>query len=122
MSDPNFVLLYVQSPLESAAFYRRLLGKPPVDEAPTFVMFVLDSGVRLGLWARSGVMPPATAPGGAELCFTEPDAAALDARFADWQAQGLPVLQAPTEMDFGRTFVVADPDGHRLRVFTPGGQ
>ena len=23
-------------------------------------------------------------------------------------------------MDFGHTFVAADPDGHRLRVFVPG--
>jgi hypothetical protein len=30
------------------------------------------------------------------------------------------ILQPPTEMDFGRTFTAADPDGHRLRVFKPG--
>jgi hypothetical protein len=27
------------------------------------------------------------------------------------------VVQEPTRMDFGFTFVVADPDGHRLRPF-----
>ena len=27
--------------------------------------------------------------------------------------------QAPTDLDFGRTFVALDPDGHRLRVFAP---
>ena len=25
----------------------------------------------------------------------------------------------PTDMEFGRTFVALDPDGHRLRVFAP---
>jgi hypothetical protein len=29
------------------------------------------------------------------------------------------VLQRPVDLDFGRTFVVLDPDGHRLRVFAP---
>jgi predicted enzyme related to lactoylglutathione lyase len=37
----------------------------------------------------------------------------------DWRKRGLTIAQAPTSMDFGRTFVVLDPDGHRLRVFTP---
>jgi len=27
------------------------------------------------------------------------------------------VRQEPTDMDFGFTFTMADPDGHRLRVF-----
>jgi hypothetical protein len=26
------------------------------------------------------------------------------------------MLQAPADMDFGRTFVALDPDNHRLRV------
>ncbi|WP_374468302.1 hypothetical protein [Ferrovibrio sp.] len=30
------------------------------------------------------------------------------------------ILQPPTAMDFGYTFLAADPDGHRLRVFAPG--
>jgi len=32
---------------------------------------------------------------------------------------GLVIVQAPTEMDFGYTFVASDPDGYRLRVFSP---
>ena len=47
--------------------------------------------------------------------------AAVDATHADWKERGLPILQSPTEMDFGRTFVAGDPDGHRLRVFFPTG-
>eukprot|EP01035_Chromulina_nebulosa_P002685 gene2685-biopygen2256 len=31
------------------------------------------------------------------------------------------VMLEPTQMDFGHTFVATDPDGHRLRVFVPGG-
>lgn len=119
MSDPNFVLLYVASPTASAAFYADLLGKPPVETSPTFAMFALDSGVMLGLWASATVLPTANLPGGGELAMTVPDNAALDARYVDWAARGMVIAQAPTQMDFGYTFVALDPDGHRLRVFAP---
>lgn len=119
MSDPTFVLLYVADPLASAAFYARLLGKPAVEASPGFALFALESGVMLGLWAAAGVQPAATAPGGAELAFTVADAAAVDERCQAWRALGLPILQPPTQMDFGTTFTAQDPDGHRLRVFAP---
>lgn len=120
MLDPNFVLLYVDNPAASAAFYADLLGRSPVEASPTFAMFALASGLRLGLWSRHTVEPAAAAAGGgAELGFPVADAAAVDALHADWRARGLPVAQAPTAMDFGHTFVALDPDGHRLRVFAP---
>jgi predicted enzyme related to lactoylglutathione lyase len=49
-------------------------------------------------------------------------AADVDAVHADWAARGLAIAQPPTELDFGRTFVALDPDGHRLRVFKPGAE
>ena len=36
-----------------------------------------------------------------------------------WVSRGVTIAQAPTDLDFGRTFVALDPDGHRLRVFRP---
>jgi catechol 2,3-dioxygenase-like lactoylglutathione lyase family enzyme len=118
--NPTYVLLYVDDPAASGAFYGRLLDRRPVEASPGFVMFVLESGVKLGLWLRRDVAPPAAgAPGATELCFTEPSADAVRARHAAWKAQGIPIAQAPTEMDFGTTFVGLDPDGHRLRVFVP---
>ena len=119
MSHPPFILLYVASPAESSAFYTRLLGKPPIEHSPTFAMFALDAGLMLGLWASAGVEPAATPSGGSELAFAVQDAAAVDARFEAWQSFGLPILQTPTTMDFGYTFTATDPDGHRLRVFSP---
>ena len=38
---------------------------------------------------------------------------------ADWKDKGALILKAPETMDFGLTFLAADPDGHRLRVFCP---
>jgi catechol 2,3-dioxygenase-like lactoylglutathione lyase family enzyme len=120
MSDFNFVLLYVESPLASAAFYATLLGRAPVEQSPSFAMFAMASGVMLGLWARNTVEPkPTGANGGSEICFTVPDGGAVDQTHADWRKRGLAIAQAPTTMDFGRTFVGLDPDGHRLRVFAP---
>ena len=120
MPDPNFVILYVDSPAASAAFYADLLGKPPVESSPTFAMFALESGVMLGLWSRHSVEPAATASaGGGEIAFTVADVDAVHAAHADWRKRGLTVIQAPTRLDFGHTFVALDPDGHRLRVFAP---
>lgn len=120
---PNFVLLYVASPTESAGFYARLLAQPPVESSPTFAMFALGSGVMLGLWARHTVEPAAAGrPGSTELAFTQPSREAVDALHAEWQERGLPIIQVPTVMDFGYTFTATDPDGHRLRVFAPQGR
>jgi catechol 2,3-dioxygenase-like lactoylglutathione lyase family enzyme len=120
MRDPNFLILYVGSPAMSAAFYERLLGRKPADASPNFAMFALDGGLMLGLWARSDVRPPARlAGGGHEICFTAQDNAAVDQLHARWREQGLPIAQAPVEMDFGYTFTALDPDEHRLRVFAP---
>jgi catechol 2,3-dioxygenase-like lactoylglutathione lyase family enzyme len=123
MPNPNYVLLYVDNPPVSAAFYTELLGKPPVDTSPTFVLFALESGVMLGLWSKHTVEPSASASfGGSELAFSAQDTDSLQSMYTRWCAQGLRIVQTPTDKEFGRTFVALDPDGHRLRAFTPTGQ
>ncbi|ARB82740.1 MULTISPECIES: VOC family protein [Yersinia] len=118
MADPNFIILYVDSPANSATFYGDLLAKAPVELHPTFAMFALDSGMMLGLWSKHTVEPAATATGGGgEVAFALADKAAVQSLYNDWQQRGLPILQQPLQMDFGYTFVALDPDGHRLRVF-----
>jgi predicted enzyme related to lactoylglutathione lyase len=120
MANPHFVLFYVENPTASANFYRKLIEREPVDASPTFVMFALREGLMLGLWARAGVSPPDHAPaGGGDLSFPADDYAEVDATHARWKGLGVSILQPPTDMDFGRTFVALDPDGHRLRVFSP---
>ncbi|MFH6781248.1 MULTISPECIES: VOC family protein [Methylobacterium] len=121
MLQPTYTLLYVDDPEASGRVYAALLGRAPVEAGPTFVLFAFEGGMRLGLWSRHTVVPAAAASGGgAEVAFTVADDAALEATHAAWAERGLPILQPPTEMDFGRTFVALDPDGHRLRVFRPG--
>lgn len=117
MKAPNFLLLYVDNPSASAAFYEKLLGRPPVENSANFAMFVLDNGLKLGFWRAGEVEPKPTArPGGAEIIFALDAAEAVDALCADWRKKGLPIAQEPTAMDFGYTFVALDPDGHRLRA------
>ena len=119
MADPNFIILYVDSPTASAAFYAELLGKPPVESSATFAMFALPSGVVLGLWSRHTV-EPAPAPtlgGGSEVAFAVESRDQVTSLYDAWRGRGLRVAQEPVDMDFGHTFVALDPDGHRLRVF-----
>lgn len=120
MTDPNFLILYVDKPLASAAFYAGLLGKPAIEASPTFAMFKLESGVMLGLWSKHTVEPAATATGGgSELAIAVGDNQTVDTLYAEWNRRELVIAQEPTNLDFGYTFVALDPDGHRLRVFAP---
>ena len=120
MLDPNFFILYVDSPAASAAFYADLIGHAPVQASPNFALLALQSGVKLGLRSRREVEPAATVTGGGtELAFAVDSDATVTSMHAEWARRGLPILQAPVRMNFGYTFVAADPDGHRLRVVAP---
>ena len=118
MTNLNFVLLYVTEPSRSAEFYASLLGRRPMENSPGFAMFVLDNGLKLGLWRRSEVQPPAEgAPGSSELILAVENDRQVDDLFAEWAGNGVVIAQNPTRMDFGYTFTGLDPDGHRLRVY-----
>ncbi|MCR0983428.1 VOC family protein [Roseomonas populi] len=114
MLDLSLTILLVDSPEASAAFYAALLGREPVEASPTFALFVTPGG-RIALWSRRTVEPaPEAVAGAAELAFTVED---VDATHAAWVAQGLRVLMPPRDLDFGRSAVALDPDGHRLRAY-----
>lgn len=118
MQYPDLVILYVDQPSRSADFYARLFDLQPQELSPTFAMLKFGSGMRLGLWSRHTAEPAVEMTGGGgELAVLLENFDALDACYARWQALGLPILQAMTDMDFGRTFVALDPDGHRLRAY-----
>lgn len=111
----GFVLLFVSNPLRSSLFYQDLLEVKPIEESPTFVMFALGNGVMLGLWSKYTAEPRVGAEGGAmEIGFPTED---VDALYELWGKKHVTVAQKPTDMDFGRTFVVLDPDGHRIRAY-----
>lgn len=111
----GFVLLFVANPQKSGLFYQELFDMKPIEESPTFVMFALKNGVMLGLWSKYTAEPRVESPAGAlEVCFPAND---VDALYDAWSKKHLTIAQKPTDMDFGRTFVVLDPDGHRIRIY-----
>jgi predicted enzyme related to lactoylglutathione lyase len=120
MPEFSFLLLHVEDHAASARFYTQLLGIPIIEQKPDFSMLPLRDGVMLGLWSRDTVEPMSSGQSGAsEIAFTLADAGAVEATHADWAQRGLTILQPPTLMSFGTTFVALDPDGHRLRLFAP---
>lgn len=120
MVHPSYTILYVDNPPASVAFYSSLFAAEPVEASPTFGLFVLDGGLRFGLWSKHTVEPAASAPaGGMEIGIAVSAEGDVGVMHSRWVERGLPILQAPTRMDFGLTFVALDPDGHRLRVFCP---
>lgn len=111
----GFTLLFVANPQKSSLFYQEILEIKPIEESATFVMFALKNGVMLGLWSKYTAEPRVDASAGAlEICFPAEN---VDALYEEWGRKQVTVAQKPTDMDFGRTFVVLDPDGHRIRVY-----
>ena len=118
MANFNFITLYVADAERSADFYQNILGRKPVQYSQGYSMFVLDNGLKFGLWQRGTIDPPAESPAGSgEVCLEEASDTAVDERFAEWTGQGTVIAQKPTRMSFGYTFVALDPDGNRLRVY-----
>lgn len=120
MNHPDYTLFYVTDPLASQQFYDRLFQITPVEASPTFVLYVLKSGLKFGLWSRQTVQP-ASSPGtgSMEIAIRVEDQAVVALLYREWQDQAVTFLQAPTVMDFGVSIVATDPDGHRIRVFCP---
>ncbi|CUI16130.1 Glyoxalase/Bleomycin resistance protein/Dioxygenase family protein [Candidatus Protochlamydia naegleriophila] len=118
-SSMSHLILFVNNPEESAAFYAGLFGYQPVERSPTFVLFALPNGVMLGLWSKHTARPSVQVlGGGTEMCFAEESDDRVDALFHQWQDLGIPMTLAPVAMDgMSRTFVALDPDGHRIRIF-----
>lgn len=117
MFKPNlgFILLFVENPLKSAEFYQQIFDLKLIEKSPTFAMFALSNGVMLGLWSRYTAEPLVRASAGAmDICFAVDN---VDEMYEFLGNKGVPVAQKPTDMDFGRTCVFLDPDGHRIRIY-----
>lgn len=111
----GMILLFVANPQKSALFYKDVLGLKSIEESSTFCGFILENGQMLGLWSRYTAEPRVDQqPGVSEICFSVQD---VDAAYEMLGKKGITVLQKPIDMDFGRTFVFVDPDGHRIRIY-----
>jgi len=120
MPNFSFVLLYVENPPASAGFYADLLGRPILENSPTFAMLPLREGVMLGLWSRKTVEPAASAQAGAG----EVRVHGREFRRGRGDLRGLEAARAEhfarARADGFRHDLRRDrSDGHRLRVFVP---
>ncbi|MBZ9935875.1 VOC family protein [Mesorhizobium sp. BR1-1-16] len=117
MANLNLIVLYVEDPAASAAFYEKLLGAAPAVMSPNFYAFPMAGNGTLGLWRKSHVKPEPTGSGAAnEIGIMLPGADAIAACHERWSAAGVDFEQDLATLDFGPTFVARDPDGHRIRV------
>ncbi|MFD4990272.1 VOC family protein [Streptomyces sp. NPDC058374] len=114
MTRPNMFIVHVSDAPASARFYGDLFAMEPAFESPHFIAFDLGGGVQLALW--SGVAETLPQSRASEVCLNLDGAEAIDARFEEWTAKGVTIVQKPHDAVFGRTFVAADPDGNLLRV------
>ncbi|WP_436738086.1 VOC family protein [Streptomyces sp. BBFR102] len=115
MTRPDMFIVHVRDARESARFYGGLFAMEPAFESPRFITFELGGGVQLALW--SGAAENLTGPRTAEVCLTLDGApASVDARYEEWTAKGVTIVEEPRDAVFGRTFVAADPDGNLIRV------
>ncbi|MFC7375652.1 VOC family protein [Brachybacterium sp. GCM10030268] len=118
MTSPNMFIVYVSDVVRTVDFYRQLFDiEPSFFPSPGFAAFSLADGVDLALWSGHGDAlagdPVRTSevtlclPGGPEV---------VEEQHRTWAGLGVTVLEPPHDAVFGRTFVVADPDGNRIRV------
>ena len=115
MTTPNQTILYVGDPTASAECYAGLFGLKPAYASPEFVLFVLPDGHKFCMWTWKDPEAVMTGPG-METAVSVADYDAVDATFAAWSKAGPRVVAQPETLAFGRSFVVADPDGNRIRV------
>jgi len=115
MALPNMFILYVSDAPASARFYSDLFDTKPSFETPAFIAFDLAGGVQLALWSRASDYVTSSRTG--ELCLTlDGGPEQIDRQFRDWRGKGLTIVEEPHDEVFGRTFLVADPDGNLIRV------
>ncbi|MDO4253439.1 MAG: VOC family protein [Rothia sp. (in: high G+C Gram-positive bacteria)] len=110
-------IVYVSDIDASTAFYTELLDLEVSFKSPRYVTMDLAPGVSLALW--TGMKDSIETAGSrvSEVCLNlgggEEE---ILAKYASWTEHGVSVVEEPHDDIFGKTFVVADLDGNRIRV------
>lgn len=115
MSRELVFIVYVTDIDASVSFYRDLLEVDVTFESPRYVTFGLADGVALALWTGESSALEAEPARTSEVCLNI-DGQLVQNTFEAWVDKGARVLEPPHEDVFGTTFVIADPDGNRIRV------
>lgn len=114
---PNAFYIYVSDVNRSTAFYESLFEIKPIFTSPRYVAYGIGDGITVALWSGASNAlesnPPRTSELGMNMTLTPEE---IDALYARWTELGASTVEAPHDAIFGRTFVVADPDGNLIRV------
>jgi predicted enzyme related to lactoylglutathione lyase len=117
MTAPNLFLVYVRDTVASTAFYSDLFEIKPVFTSPSYVAFEVAPGVLFSLWSRRSEHAVPGTPRTSEVGLMVPrSGSSVDEVYERWTAKGVRVVEEPYDEVFGRTFVIADPDGNLIRV------
>ena len=113
--SPGFISIAVTDVDRSAAFYERYLGgiRDTFDFGPQSAVFVGWPTYALSAVRRPGQPGPSPDATTIQVWWRASDAQALYERA---QADGVAIVTVPFDGPFGRTFVMADPDGYRVTV------
>lgn len=114
---PNAFYVYVSDMERSSAFYQTLFDLKAIFASPQYVAYEIALGTTFALWSREGVSleenPVRTSEMGLNISLSAEE---VDSLHELWLAKGATTVEAPHDDVFGRTFVVADPDGNLIRV------
>ena len=117
MPAPNLFLIYVTDIERSTTFYSDLFDIDPNFTSPRYVAFEVAPGVLFAIWNGHEENINPDTPRTSEIGLMVPgSASAVDAVYQTWVTKGVRVVEEPHDEVFGRTFMVADPDGNLIRV------
>lgn len=117
MTTPNLFLIYVTDVERAMRFYSDLFDMEPVTVTPRYVPFEVAPGVLFALWSgRGDTLTAATRRTSEVGLMLSGSTAAVNDCYTRWASKGVTVIEEPHEDVFGRTFVIADPDGNLIRV------
>ncbi len=113
---PNLQLIYVSDIARSTAFYKTLFNAEPVFSSPRYVAFSAGGEAQFAIWS-GGTIPDVAVPRFSEIGIMLPSNEDVDRLFEEWEKNpSIKMVQKPVTEVFGRTFLIADPDGHIIRV------
>ena len=119
-TGPDFISLQVRDLEASAAFYEQHLGLERSPAGPPHAVVFATEPIALAVrdavegFDLDAVPQPS---GGVALWLLAPDAQAIHDALV---RAGVPIVSAPVDGPFGRTFTFADPDGYRITLHDRG--
>jgi predicted enzyme related to lactoylglutathione lyase len=119
MLNLNSVMIGTKQPKVLAAFYEKIIAKPPdmVDSANGFYGWQVGDGY-IGVLEHSEMSGNTKEPGRIMLNFETPQ---VQEEFERIKALGGMVIRAPYKMGEGWIATLADPDGNYFQLVTPMG-